>query len=147
MKTRNLVLILLISIWGCNEIEQCQLDRNSEFLVGAFYNIKDSVARDTLIFNAVVPSTQPLNFYDTIFFGAFFPLNPTDTMISYTFFTDSMDYELSLSYDVLYYLFSPDCDPSIRYFDLKVVDTNFDSVAVVGDVLDLQIPINLEVYF
>jgi len=147
MKTRNLVLILLISIWGCNEIEQCQLDPNSEFLVGTFYNIKDSVARDTLVFNAVVPSNQPLNFYDTIIFGAFFPLNPTDTTISYTFMTDSMDYQLSLSYDVLYYLFSPDCDPSIRYFDLKVVETNFDSVAVVGDVLDLQIPINLEIYF
>lgn len=147
---RNLILILFISIWGCNEIEQCQLDRNNDFFVGVFYDIKDSLARDTLIFNAVIPSNQPFILYDTLdtlLFGAGFFLNPTDSIISYLMSTDSMDYELTLSYDVLYYLFSPDCDPSVRYFDLKVLETNFDSVAVIGDVLDTQIPINLEIYF
>ncbi|MFT5639951.1 MAG: hypothetical protein ACI9A7_000043 [Cyclobacteriaceae bacterium] len=140
MKIRNFVLVLLIVIWGCNEIEQCQLEPNREGFTLGFFKSSDSTAYDSTGFTFITPGVTS----DSI--QSILPLDPLDTTITYIFGTDSTDYNLVLSYDVIYYLFSPDCDPSIRFFDLKVLSTNFDSVAVISDIVDEQIPTNFEIY-
>lgn len=140
MKKRNLFLILVIVIWGCNEIEQCQLESNRDGFTLGFYKLSDSTAYESTSFLV----TPGFIFEDSI--DVVFPLDPQDTTVTYVFVTDSMDYNLELSYDAIYYLFSPDCDPSIRFFDLKVLSTNFDSVAVISDIVDIQIPLNFEIY-
>lgn len=148
---KNLVPILLFMVFGCNEIEQCQLDPSLDYMVVGFYHVSDSSERDTLIFNGITASSATGNAYqiarDTIFTFALFYLDESATSMNYQFVTDSQSYSMSFRYDVSAFLYGEKCDPTFRFNNLTLESTSFDSIAVIGTVLDRNIPQNVEIYF
>ena len=91
---------------------------------------------------------------DSIFFDAdtiisttiYLPVNGESTTSTFNFYTDSMDFFVELSYESQWTIFGEDCDPSLFISGLYTVAYNFDSLALINDILDADISENLEIH-
>jgi hypothetical protein len=135
------VLVCAFLISACGEIEDCQLSPYSD-------SVQVSMNHNQLIiFDSVrVNETLDLELDTLNSFGL--PLDLTQEKVNYTFYTDSMSYLLELSYKNEIRIFDVNCDPVIRFYDLEIQRTNFDSVVLIGSEINLNFfPINIEIYF
>lgn len=147
------ILCVFLGILSCNDIEDCQLDPYADFIGIKFTLLNedpevivfDSVGLDGLGLFELNDSTTTLA--DTIPERLYLPIDVTSDQSTYRFFTDTTDYFLTLSYEKEAYIFEVDCDAGIRYKRLRIVETNLDSVNVVIDQLNKNIPENIEIFF
>ena len=143
MKTR--VIILLAFIWSCEPVEDCQLDPNSDsFYIGFNHSTLTEVTFDS-VKNDVVSTI----FFDmdSSFNSVQLPISEELADITYTFFTDSIDYFLTVQYEGQINLYGDDCPPSVFFSALEIVSHNFDSAAVTNPELDRRLFENIEVFF
>lgn len=147
-------LLFLVGIVACNEIKDCQLDPNRDYVVVAFYNASDSLQK-RVAFSRVVNEASPYYFYDgadTVTAMAL-PLNPDDSVTTYFLLTDSVNYELRMRYDHSFFIYAPACPPTFSYKNLVVATDSFDpisetdSIALISPLLTKDFPLNLEIYF
>ena len=139
---------IIVLVWlgiSCNEIRDCELAPGQDFVVIAFYEA-DSVEKfrkDTLIFQ---------NFSDTLapegqLNAAGLVLNPAQSTITYPFVTDSLIFELWVSYTRQVEIYSEECDPVFLYTLDSIYSPNFDSVRLIAGPVDKAISVNIEIYF
>ena len=149
---RQLIIILSVIAFSCNEIRECGLNPNNELVGVGFYETPDSTERidKTVNFNQITNSrgiSYPnLDSIDYQFVGL--PLDPTSNQISYYFETDSSNYELLIQYRVNEVaLYSLDCGAAFSYDSLRASVIRFDSAAITFELVNKNIPINVEVFF
>lgn len=142
---KSLRFVMLLLLLACEPVEDCQLDPNSSEFYLAFSNSPNGSVTFDSIKN---------NLFENVFFDADssfssiqLPLTTESNTLTYTFFTDSVDFSLSINYQSRFNLYGPDCPPSIFYSDLSVVSTNFDTAIVVNAEVDRRITENIEVFF
>lgn len=143
---RKLVILIFIAAVGCHDIADCDLDPDLEYAVVGFYNSSDSSTK-VVDFNLLTNTNSNYSYFDS---GAFlaFPLDPNDQSLTYLFETDSDTYDLTFLYEVSHVqLYAVDCGGSFTYDSLDAETTTFDSVAVIGPILNKNILVNVEVYF
>lgn len=147
---RNWLFLLLAGAFACNEIKECDLDPDIGYAGVAFYNYKSKTLRYTK-WNLVYNDHSSYYYYneEDSLQGFALPLTPDDSILTYYWETDSITYDLTLKYKTsnvkIYY---PECEPSYEFKNLRVDTTNtlFDSVAVIGEFINKNVPINVEVY-
>ena len=54
---------------------------------------------------------------------------------------------ITFSYNRRQRIISPDCGVEQSFYNLTIVDHDFDSAAIVNDTLDRYIPVNVKIYF
>lgn len=144
---RKLLVLLVGFAIGCNEIRECDLDSDLEYAVVAFYNASDSLSKEVAFKSLTISNISGTFGIDTAEAFAF-NLDPTIESLTYFFETDSDTYDLTIDYNIgvvqIYYV---DCEPSFRYSISSTSSNLFDSVALVGPIINKNIPINVEVYF
>ena len=146
------IVILCLVLLGCNEIRECDLDPNVGYATVVFYEYEDPDETKLVQFDYFYATKYPAVRYamDTTAIGFGLPIDPEASSLTYVMVTDSTDYSLKLDYRTYELrLYSIDCGPSFGYADLVVdsIQTNFDSVAVIGSTINKDVPINVEVYF
>ncbi len=143
MKARS--LILLFVLWGCEPIEDCQLDPNSN----SFYILFNLDSGGAVTFDSVKNNVVSDIFFDSdsTFTLVQLPLYEQLAELTYFFYTDSVDYQLTVSYDSRINLYGEDCPVSTYYFNLDVPQHSFDSVGVASSDLDRRVFENIEVFF
>lgn len=131
MRGQDLLLALtLFFLIGCTTIEDCQNDRNRPYLIIRFSH-SDVVSFDSIKVN---DSYRLAGDTDTLLAtGVFLDPELSTTMLS--FFTDSIDYDLAVSYQSQVQIFEVDCPPSLYLSNLDTVSHSFDSLAIVQTTL------------
>lgn len=147
MDNRILCFLIIIAVLGCNEIKECDLDDNRKFAVIEFYDISNGTIRDTLIFNQVYSLQSPYNFADTILEITGLPLDPSGDFTAFIFETDTGDFDLDFTYKREFSVYSVECDPSIKFYNLAGSSTAFDSVEIVNPILNRDEFTNVKIYF
>ncbi|MBV6643969.1 MAG: hypothetical protein KI790_00885 [Cyclobacteriaceae bacterium] len=140
------VALSLLAMVACDDIEDCQLDPN----IGTFSMIFKEKGEDDLIFSfdSVKMDEPDLLLFTTDTIEAIqLPLNYETNSVSYTFFTDSIDYTLNVAYENRVEFYDIRCDPNPRFFNLRFSSEAFDSLVVLFDFASRQIPeTNIEIY-
>jgi hypothetical protein len=135
------ILILLAAI-SCSTIEDCQNDPNRSYLLVGF-NHTAPVSFDSVR----VPGANWTDELDTLTYLGL-PLDFQNTSSHYVFYTDSMVYELEVSYDYQIQIFEIDCPPSYYVFDLDTVTYTFDSLVLSQQILtNTSANADIEIFF
>ena len=130
---------------GCQLTEDCQLDSNTTLMTVRFnHSIANEFTWDS-VKNDLIDSI----FFDSSVTGVIFqlPLTEAEDSITYRFFTDSMDFFLTVNYRAEANVFGIDCPSSFQFSELTTGQTSFDRIEVSNSTLDRRIPENLEVFF
>jgi len=144
---RKLVFLLFGLALACNEIRECDLDQDVEFVIIGFYNSADSTEKEVAFKSLASSLSDGVSAIDTGTYYQFY-LDPMNEEITYYFETDTDTYDMTFNYEINEVnLYSLDCGASFKYDSLEASSTNFDSVAVVGPILNKNIPLNVEIYF
>lgn len=154
MKKQLLILAIFACFYSCNDIEDCQLDPNREAVGTRFVLLKpteqprpiafDSIRLDGLFLFDLDTANSSLK--DTISAAILLPIDVAADTSRFSFFTDSIDYFVTLSYDRQAYIYEVDCPAGQSYSNLRIVNTNIDSIRVVQTTLNKNTPTNLEIY-
>ena len=147
MKRLLVISIALICGISCNDIENCNADDNTSFLIVGYNNFKTKGGRSDVGFRVQeVNSPYTISaFVDSTAIGL--PLNPEDTVVTYTFTTDSSSFQLQVRYDREFSVFDAACEPSITFTGLDTLTQTFDSLVIESRIANREIDTNLEVYF
>lgn len=145
---KKLIAILCVLLFTtCRDIENCGADDNRSFMVVKFLDINSKSSKKVGF--VVTAKGSPNRFAlssDSTAVGL--PLNPEDTVSTFFFNSDTSSHELQVSYDkVEVKLFDPKCQPSYTFIGLDTVRQTFDSTVVVGEVTNVQLKTNVEIYF
>ena len=147
MRKSTAFLLIAIMMMGCTDIEDCQVDPYRQTLL-TLWSHDDVIAFDSI---TIAGFGRIGNDTDTIATNVLYglPMDFEQNTITYGFYTDSIDYELTLNYSKEIKIFDLSCDPSVRYHGLELISTNLDSaVLVLPELLDnLTNPENIEIYF
>ncbi len=137
--------LVIFCCMACTQIADCSLDPN----ISEFYIEFDHTELRLVTFESVTNDLSSEVYFDadTSFSKVQLPLTDTSPSLTYTFVTDSGDYTLTLAYDTQLSIYGEDCPASNYFFNLEVIDHNFDSVAVTNNILTNRITDNIEVYF
>lgn len=141
-----ILIPLFIGLTRCNEIKDCQLDSNSDLVVVVFSDLNDQ----GLIFSfdsIKLSEPEQVVFGTDTITGLLLPLDLNTNEVEYTFYTDTTDYILQLTYNTEITLYDSQCEPSYRFYALDAQSEQFDSIRVVSDLLNTKILLNLEIYF
>ena len=125
-----LVIVAFFFLWGCTTIEDCQNDPNRSFMIIQFSH-NDIVAFDSIRFNDLYRLESDTDTLTSL--GVF--LDPQLSQSDFQFFTDSIDYQLSVSYDAQVQIFELDCNPSLKISNLDTLAHSFDSLVINQTVL------------
>ncbi|XOV92469.1 MAG: DUF6452 family protein [Bacteroidota bacterium] len=148
MEVRIILFFALIGMLSCNEIKECELDENRKFANIEFYYAGSELPIDSLIFDEIYSPASPyISLQDTFLGGFGLPLDPAIDLTEYIFKTDSGEYNLSFTYQREFSVYSVDCDPSVKFYDLTCTSLSFDSIAVINPILNRDELTNVEVYF
>lgn len=149
MKQASIILLLVsIVTFRCNEIEECQLNPFTQFVVfslkstvsGRVFSF-DSISMDNFGLLAAGTSTQALTAFQL-------PVDFLADQASYRFYTDSIDYFVSLSYQSESMVYEEICEPANRIYNLSIEDSNFPTIQVLGPDLDRRFyAVNVEITF
>ncbi|MEQ8583936.1 MAG: hypothetical protein RIC30_15830 [Marinoscillum sp.] len=151
-------IVLMLGVWlavSCQEIKDCTLETSTDYSVVRFYRADTTVktVKEVAFMRIYEPDVSNYNIStmedniddDTIVVTGLF-LNPADTRVTYLFETDSIDYELTMEYKPHLRIYYDECDPVYSYKLDTAYSPNFDSVAMVNNVLDKVVTTNLEIY-
>ncbi|MEP0366043.1 MAG: hypothetical protein ABJN36_14985 [Cyclobacteriaceae bacterium] len=144
---RKLVFLLFGLALACNEIRECDLDPDVEFAIVGFFNSADSTEREVAFKSFSTSLSDGVSTIDTGTYYQFY-LDPTNEEITYYFETDSDTYDMTFTYEInSVNLYSLDCGATFKYDSLQASSNSFDSIAVVGPILNKNITLNVEIYF
>lgn len=163
------ILILGWLVISCNHIEDCTISSSQDYAVVRFFWADStpktprpvgfdlmyesneefylSVVEDT--FRITYQPYPPLNDTirnDTTIMALILPFDPADTMVHYSFETDSMDFHVSMIFSKNFEIYYHDCPPAFNYELDSAYGVGFDSVALINPTIDSQIPVNIELY-
>lgn len=149
---------LIVGIWlmlSCQEIKDCTLEPSTDYAVVRFYRGDTSVKTEKTVAFTRVYESEVSNYYisnmadtledDTVNVIGLY-LNPVDTLVTYLFETDTITYELTMTYTPHLRIYYDECDPVYSYKLDTAYSPNFDSVAIFSEILDKNIPSNVEIY-
>lgn len=150
MKSRNLLFLLLITIFSCEETIDCENILASNLFQVTFYNPEtneaqsrafDSVKAVGIVIDSVLFDSS----YTTV--GYSLPLNYNRSQTDFVFHdsTGTID-TLRISYDTQVEFFGNDCGSEIHFSNLGVVMSTFDSAVLISNQLDKLTTVNLEIY-
>ena len=142
---RIMPLVLIGMLLGCEPILDCQLDANSN----AFYMEFNHSSGLQVSFDSVKNSLIETVFFDadSSYTTIQLPITEASPGLRYTFFTDSTDYFLEVTYESRLNLYGDDCPPSNYFFNLEITNHNFDSVVVTNPELDRRLFENIQAFF
>ena len=131
-------LLILPTLWACQDLAECGVSDFSQELYIQVFDSATLETRDTAVFNEVVillpnssgGSNSGAILGDTLFGSAALPLDLPQTSTTFLFTTDSIIYDLELSYKVITTIENPECDPVLRVKQLQASSTTIDSIAV-----------------
>lgn len=139
--------MLLLFVTACNDIEDCQVNPYNDVLWFQVIYDEDEfvVAFDSIVIQGY---GQLTGYPDTLLtsFQYSLPMDFENEQITYQFFTDSIDYFITLEYDKEVRIFDLSCDAAIRYFNLEIQETNLDSALIKIPELFENLN-NLEIHF
>ena len=138
--------VFLIFCLSCTAIADCELDNNTEQFFIQFNHDEISI----FLFQSVTnDQTDEIYFDDNdTLTNEQLPLTEITNQLTYTFRTDSFNYQLTLSYDHQLTIYGEDCPSTMRFTNLQVVDyTFFDTAFVSNNILTSRIEENVEVFF
>ncbi len=143
MRKSYIWFVGIAAFFSCNNIEDCQLNPFTDYV--AMQTIHDA----PVVFDSLVVSEygRYVEFADSARTLWQLPLDILENEVRMDFYTDSMIYFLEMTYQKEIKIFDPQCDPVTRYYELEVVSHNFDSLVLTNNEVNIQIPINVEVYF
>lgn len=130
---------------GCTEFPDCQ-DPRAPFLRASF-NVKTTGAPVLISFDEVkaVGASAPIYRGDTL--NTFnLHLNPQDTVTTFLFTTNGFNNNLTVAYKSKLILITPECGPVQYFYDLRLVSSSFDSVVVQSREVDLNKPVNVQIF-
>ena len=130
----------------CNDIEQCTSDSSLSYMVVRFYDAETKATKKSGFRITRSGSSELIDLRNDSL-GVELALNPLDTVQTFVFDTDTIDYTMQVRYDAEFSIFDPDCDPSLVFTGLDTLSSSFDSTAIIGIITDRQLPSNFEVYF
>lgn len=140
---------------SCQEIKDCELQTRTDYAIVGFYQLVEGEKElDTLAFDLITEKNAGLYYLtsiaDTVSDDTLsvigLPLNPADTVVTYVFETDSVNYELTMVYTPHLRIYYEECDPVYSYKLDTVYSSEFDSVAIYNRVMDKVVTSNVEVY-
>lgn len=159
MKKLGIILFGLI-ILSCQDIENCNTDDNRDFIIVRFFDLetKDpkvvgftfTAENSPYRFRFLADTTVSSSGVTTIVSDSTFillPLNPSTNSTRLLFDSDTSSHFIELSYEKEYFIFDPDCEPSLTFFDIDTIGYSFDSLSIPGTVTNRQLSTNVEVYF
>ncbi len=146
MNRSGLIILILGILVGCQDIDNCTSDSNTEFMVVRFFDTESKAAKK-VGFRVATDEGAGLFPLSTDSLAIGLPLDPMNTSLVFVFDSDTNDYELEVSYDPSFQIFDPDCPPSLFFSGLDTLRSSFDSTAIRGTVTNRQLTTNLEVYF
>jgi hypothetical protein len=120
-----LVTVALFLLVGCTTIEDCQNNPNRSYVIIQFAH-NDIVTFDSITYNSLYRLDGDT---DTVSLLGFF-LDPELSEVNLSFYTDSIDYEIGMSYDAQVQLYEIDCNPSLKISSLDTINHNFDSLVI-----------------
>lgn len=137
------IVFCLLALVSCTSIEDCQNDPNRSFVILRFQH-DDIVAFDSITVNNL---NRLEGDTDTLTgLGVF--IDPNLTQSLFTFYTDSTDYQLEISYQTQVQIFEIDCDPSMYVYDLDTIRQSFDSLSIQQTILtNYNLNGDLTIYF
>jgi len=149
MKQASIILLLVsVLTFRCNEIEECQLDPFTQFAVfslkstvtGRVFTF-DSISMDNFGLLAGGTSTQALTAFQL-------PVDFLASQATYRFYTDSVNYFVSISYKSESMVYEELCKPANRIHDLSIEASNFPDIQILGPDLDRRFyAVNVEITF
>ncbi|MFZ9044318.1 MAG: hypothetical protein ACO2ZZ_00540 [Cyclobacteriaceae bacterium] len=125
-----LLVMMLFSLVGCTTIEDCQNDPNRSYMIIQFAH-NEIVSFDSIRFNNLYRLDADTDTLSTL--GVF--LDPQLARVDLDFFTDSVDYQLSVSYNAQLQIFELDCNPTLKISNLDTIGHSFDSLVINQTVL------------
>ncbi|MFY0687999.1 MAG: hypothetical protein JXQ90_12585 [Cyclobacteriaceae bacterium] len=125
-------LIVLLNS-ACNELEDCQFNPYLDYMVIAFKT--EQGANKSVTFNQIVVDSQYRIPFDDVRASAFaIPMEPFGEEVDLIFYTDSINYSMTVAYQSAALIYDPQCDAITRLYGLTIPETTFDSTAVIGGV-------------
>ncbi len=146
-KGRTVILILGI-LFGCQDIDNCTSDSNTDFMIVRFFDFETKAAKKVRFLVSTTEGSSLFGFPDdSLAIGL--PLDPMDTSLVFVFDSDTsdFDYELEVRYDPTFQIFDPDCPPSLFFNGLDTLRSTFDSTSIQSIITNRQVLTNFEVYF
>lgn len=130
---------------SCEDDNTCGISDRSRELYPGFFNYSTKGAR-TVNFDSVgVEFAGEAIFY--LDSADFLPIDLNGSVTNYLLFTDSLDYDLEITYRTELLIENEDCDPVFRIFDLDASSENFDSLEFKVIELTTLLSPHVEIYF
>lgn len=144
---KHIVLVLML-LTGCQDIENCDADENYEFMIIDFYDLSTQEEKQVGFEVSTPFESYGFSTYSDDSTSLALYLNPADTTATFYFDSDTLDqFTLQVSYQKQFSIFDPECPASVAYTSLDTVAQTFDSTVVVGTITNAQIGTNVEIYF
>jgi len=147
-------------ILSCQDIENCGTDDNLDFIILRFFDLETQNPKTVgFVFTAdgspyrfpFLADTSISSSGDTTIVSdstfVLLPLNPLSATTTLQFDSDTSSHLIELSYEPVYSIFDPDCEPSLTFKNIDTVRYTFDSLSIPGTVTNSQLSTNVEVYF
>ena len=143
------ILLSILSIVCCNDIENCDANDNRDFMILRFYDIETKSEKKVgfQVTSGDFIYGEGFYFEDSTAIGL--PLNPNSETITFLFDSiyTSMSYEIEMSYKTQLSIFDPDCNPFFIYSNIDTIRYTFDSLSIPGTITNRQLNTNVEIYF
>ena len=154
LKAISFCMLLIPIIVSCNDIKDCQLVDDTNFIVFALFDLDTTSLTESVDFSSI--TMKDLNFRligfdetersDTTLSIFALPINTFDTIATYYFESDLGMDTMEIRYQSQYYIFFEECEPAQNFFDLEVLSHTFDSVNVINSDLNDEIIRNVEIF-
>jgi hypothetical protein len=151
VKNWCLIIVVLVAISACVDDPDC-LRSGDPALVISFKRLSDGKADTVVILNVTAENADSV-FYktspdelDTLNGSALLRVNPFATETLFTFLFETEEKILRVGYKNEIRFISEACGSDYVQYDLQILETQFDSVRVVNDVLTTNRTPNIEIY-
>ena len=154
LKGISFFTILSLVAISCNEIKDCQLADDTNFIIFALFDKDTTSLTESADFSSVTMKDLNLRLIgfdqtqrvDTTLSRFALPINTLDSMATY-YFESNLGFDtMEIRYSSQYFIFFEECEPAKTFFNLEVVSHTFDSVSVVNSDLNNEIVRNVEIF-
>ena len=148
LKGISFCIALSLIIVSCNDIKDCQLVDDTNFVVIALFDQDTTSQTESLDFTGITMEglSIPILNSDTTLSVFALPINTLDSVATFYFESELGMDTMVVSYDNQYYIFFEECDPAQSFFNLEVISHTFDFVNVINSDLNDEIVRNIEIF-
>jgi len=167
---------VVLLIWSCEEIEDCDIESSQDWAVVRFFyadstaevNEEEVAIPRGIAFDQIYESNESFYIFaigDSIGYssapfpppgndsivndsiqGIILPLDPSINSVSYTFELEGEQYNLNLDYSRGIEIFYHECEPDFTYTLDSAYSRELDSVVLVGAPINRNTLVNVEIY-